>query len=376
MPSGEKVGSWSSFQGPPTSEAGRRRSTGSPTKMSPFASYGIRPLTRRPERRRHAALRAGVQRERCRQQERDQGEDAERPPRDAGGRRPRGCEVHGEPPFEGGPGGSLSGVGGPPEDVGEVVGRVRPGDVSQRHRELALEAVELGHASRPSATGTTAGPVLRAGGGAQDPDRPMQPRLRGPQRDPEGGRHLRQRDLEEVVQDDDRAPRGLEARERAVEEVAIDHLAAEVASGRGVERRELDLDHPAPTASDEVEARVDEQSMEPAVERTHVAQRGQVAPAADERLLDRVPREVVVPDDQPGGCVQPPDGRAGQRREGVMIAPLRSLDETALVHWRPLRWRDAGGRARMLGRGPTANCSRASAGYWSDSVVVGMRMRG
>ena len=80
----------------------------------------------RPERRRHVALRAGVQRDRCCHQDRDQREDAHRPPGDAGGRRPRGREIHGEPPFEGGPGGSLSGMGGPPEDVGEVVGRPIP----------------------------------------------------------------------------------------------------------------------------------------------------------------------------------------------------------------------------------------------------------
>ena len=79
--------------------------------------------------------------------------------------------------------------------------------------------------------------------------------------------------------------------------------------------------------------------MEPAVESARVAQCGQVAPAPHERVLDRVPREVVVPDDQAGRRVQPRNGRAGQRGEGVMIAPLRTLHEPLLVHGRSAGWR-------------------------------------
>ena len=39
-----------------------------------------------------------------------------------------------------------------------------------------------------------------------------------------------------------------------------------------------------------------------------------------------------VPEDQSGCRVQPRNGRAGERREGVMIAPLGSCDEIELVH--------------------------------------------
>ena len=53
-------------------------------------------------------------------------------------------------------------------------------------------------------------------------------------------------------------------------------------------------------------------------------------------VLDRVSRELVVPEDQSGSRVQPRDERAGQHREGVMIASLRSLDEFSLVHGHPL----------------------------------------
>lgn len=104
-----------------------------------------------------------------------------------------------------------------------------------------------------------------------------------------------------------------------------------------MQRGELDLDHTPSTAADEVETGVDEESVEPAIERADIATRRQVAPAPDERVLDRVPREVGVPDDQAGCRIQPRDGHAGERREGVMIASLRLLDESSLVHDAPLR---------------------------------------
>jgi hypothetical protein len=84
-----------------------------------------------------------------------------------------------------------------------------------------------------------------------------------------------------------------------------------------------------------VKTRVDGQSSEPAVEGGRIAQSGQITPRPDERILDGVPREVVVPDDEPGRRVQARDGRAGERGKGVVIALLRSLDESSLVHGRP-----------------------------------------
>ena len=66
------------------------------------------------------------------------------------------------------------------------------------------------------------------------------------------------------------------------------------------------------------------------------------------RLLDRVPRELRVPEDEAGDGLQPRDGRADERREGVMIAPARSLDEIPLVHGHP---RDAIHSAAFKGIG-------------------------
>ncbi len=82
---------------------------------------------------------------------------------------------------------------------------------------------------------------------------------------------------------------------------------------------------------------MDDELAERGVEPIGVAERRQVAPGADEAFLDRVARELRVPQDQPCGRVQSRDGRAGKQCEGVMIAPLRPLDEVSLVHDNP-RW--------------------------------------
>lgn len=79
---------------------------------------------------------------------------------------------------------------------------------------------------------------------------------------------------------------------------------------------------------------MDGQTVEPGFEPCRISQPGQVSPGADEGFLDRVPRELAVSKDQPGGRVQPCEGSAGDRSEGVMIAPLRSFDETTLIHGR------------------------------------------
>ena len=73
---------------------------------------------------------------------------------------------------------------------------------------------------------------------------------------------------------------------------------------------------------------------EPGVEPVRVAQPGEVPPGPHHRVLDGVPREVAVPEDEAGSRVQARDGRARQRREGVLVASLRPHDEVSLVHGR------------------------------------------
>jgi hypothetical protein len=79
--------------------------------------------------------------------------------------------------------------------------------------------------------------------------------------------------------------------------------------------------------------------VKPAVEGVGVTKTRQIAPGPNQRLLDRVTREVRVPEDQAGGEVQPRERQVHERREGVMIAPACPLDETSLVHCPPRMWR-------------------------------------
>ena len=98
---------------------------------------------------------------------------------------------------------------------------------------------------------------------------------------------------------------------------------------------------------------------------------GQVPPGSDEPLLDRVARELRVAEDQAGGRVQPRDRRAGERFEGVMIAPLRSLDQVPLIHDGPR------GSVRPSGRitDRMASPSRESFhGRASAAAVAGRRV--
>ncbi len=174
----------------------------------------------------------------------------------------------------------------------------------------------------------------------------MEPGLRGPEGDAQRLRHVGQRHPEEVMEDDDRSPLGFERPERAVDLVTVDDAAAEIGDGWRKHWMELHLDRPSTSTSEEIEAGVDEQSMDPGVESLDVAQRGQVTPGPDEGLLDRVSRELAIPEDQAGGRVQPRDGLAGELGEGVMIASLRPFDESLLVHGALSVRRLHGGRVR------------------------------
>ena len=75
--------------------------------------------------------------------------------------------------------------------------------------------------------------------------------------------------------------------------------------------------------------------MQPGVEPIRVAQTREIAPGADEGLLDRVARELRVPEDEAGRRVQPRDGQVDEHAEGVMIASPCPDDETSLVHVPP-----------------------------------------
>ena len=101
----------------------------------------------------------------------------------------------------------------------------------------------------------------------------------------------------------------------------------------------------APQPARLIDAGADEQAVKPCVERLRVAQRGQITPGPDEGVLHRVLGLFDVPEDQPGGGVQPGDRGACQRGKGVMVAPPCSLHEIPL-HGSPSDKRS--GRATRL----------------------------
>jgi hypothetical protein len=93
---------------------------------------------------------------------------------------------------------------------------------------------------------------------------------------------------------------------------------------------ELDLDASTAASPQLVPAGVQEQPVEPGLEAIDVAQRGQIPPAADERLLDGVLGQVGVTKDEPRRGIQPADRGACEHGEGIMIALPRSLHEVPL----------------------------------------------
>jgi hypothetical protein len=86
---------------------------------------------------------------------------------------------------------------------------------------------------------------------------------------------------------------------------------------------------------------MDEQPMEPGIESIGVADRANVQPGGQERLLDGIGRPVVAAQDQPRCSMQLIERIRGERREGVVIAVPGAKDEVSL-HRTPGSWRPSG----------------------------------
>ena len=246
-------------------------------------------------------------------------------------------DVHGKPPFKGRPGRPLPSLAGLLEHVVEVVGDPGARELVDELGHALFDPVERASCQLPSgqrcgirdavgrdrwrawprATGEAGTSRSRSGSRA-----PL-PRQATAARGSSAGRRPR-------------ASSGVETPERHVEQLAIGDGRSVVADDRSVDRRQLDLDRLPTTAPQCVDARSHDEAPQPGFEPIGVAQGRQVSPGGDEALLDRVSRELVVPEDQSGCRVQPRDGRAGEHGEGVMIAPPRTLDELSLVHGHPL----------------------------------------
>ena len=74
-------------------------------------------------------------------------------------------------------------------------------------------------------------------------------------------------------------------------------------------------------------ARAHQDPVQPGIEPIGIAERREVAPGGDERLLGRVPRPVGIAEDQLGDAVEPGDRQARELVERVAVACHRSLDE-------------------------------------------------
>ena len=94
------------------------------------------------------------------------------------------------------------------------------------------------------------------------------------------------------MQDDDRATGRVEASEDAVDEVALGTTPDASGISGCVVVHELDLDGPASAPPCEVDAGVDDQPMDPRLEAVGVLEGRQVAPRADESVLDPVACEL------------------------------------------------------------------------------------
>ena len=231
-------------------------------------------------------------------------------------------DVHGKPPFKGRPGRPLPSPAGLPEHVVEVVGKSGRGDLVHERRDLAARSARTRSCHLPS--GDRRGLVVELGEvRSQLVERPVQPRLRGPDRDPDRRRDLGQRELEVVVQDDDRPcsggsrsqrrHRGGRGRRTPIAEVGRwpAHRAAVSSTSIGA----------ATSPPDDVQAGSDHERAQPAIERD--PDRGGSAGRA--RRGGSLPGPRLARARGPGGSGGRPSPAArhacaGKLGEGVMIA--------------------------------------------------------
>ena len=178
----------------------------------------------------------------------------------------------------------------------------------------------------------------------------MEPRLRGPERDPETGRRFGERHAQVVVPNDQRSMIGREFGERTVERIPIGQQREGVMWRRVVDRcrRDLMTRRFRRRASSIAALTISRWSQ--ASNPAGISQSRQVAPGPDECLLDRVAGDIAITGDEAGGRVQSRGGCSCKHGKGVAIASLCLFHERPLVHGRSLVRRDSRGRARMVWR--------------------------
>ena len=158
----------------------------------------------------------------------------------------------------------------------------------------------------------------------------MEARLGGAQRNPEDLGDLRQRQVEVVMKDDKRSLLRIEASKASIELIAVGNGRQAVVRGVEWNLGQLDIEPVPSQPPGFVDTGPDEQAVEPGVEAFRVAERGQITPGLDERVLDGVPGLFPIPEDESSGGIEAVDRGACQHGKGVMIASPRSLHEFPL----------------------------------------------
>ena len=288
----------------------------------------------------------------------EQGGDGDRPPRD--GRDERGSSgdhAHGKPPFEEGPARTLPGRGGQREEVVDVVGHPRRRDRGQDVGQLLLEPVRrskelmrsaLAEAPWRSGLGSMSSSARIAASDRCSRDLPSRAGSRVPPPSPAAAAR---------GSSGRRRPRA--GRDRGAEAPAPPGRGRRRTSRcRRWRRRPWESARPRSTRRRRRRriARQERTVMRwiQASNRSGSRNPGRSRQARDERLLDRVARELRVVEDQSGRRVQARDVPADEHGEGVMIASSGPLDENSLVHGRPPVVARPFGRARIVRcrRGP------------------------
>src|SRR5262245_13690931 len=141
------------------------------------------------------------------------------------------------------------------------------------------------------------------------------------------------------MQDDQGTRLASEAVEGTVERIALGDGGRAVARSMGFrDRGELDLDADATPLAPLGEAGTDQGPAQPRLEAVGVAERRELPPGSEERLLDGVLREVGVSQDQAGGRIEPVDRGGREHGEGIVIASTRPFHELPF-HPTLGRWR-------------------------------------
>ena len=131
------------------------------------------------------------------------------------------------------------------------------------------------------------------------------------------------------MQDQDRSLRVVEAPKPSFELIAVGELRCAIGLGR-FDRHDGELRAPPAPVAPDVGARANEQPVQPGIEPLDVAQRRQIPPGSNQRVLGCILREFGVAQDEASDPVQPIDGATGQDAEGLMVSASRPVDEFRL----------------------------------------------